>query len=67
MNGIRTKKVSHGIAMKVPIQSGNVSKRETIDASTKSARTGNLASSVRTIAITYVPLFKPGYYLQIPW
>jgi len=36
--------------MKIPIQNGNVSKRETIEPSTVSARTGNLASSVRTIS-----------------
>ena len=45
--------------MKIPIQSGNVSKRKTIEASTKSARTGNLASSVRTIPIASVQLFVP--------
>ena len=39
-NGIQTVKKPHGIEMKVPIQSGNVSKRETIEALTESARTG---------------------------
>ena len=52
--------------MKVPIQSGNVSKRETIEPLTESARTGNLASSVRTIPITYVPLFVPGQ-MNLPY
>ena len=32
-----------------------------------SARTGNLASSVRTISIYSVPLFVPEHNLQIPW
>jgi len=31
------------------------------------ARTGNLASSVRTIPITYVQFFVPEKYLEIPW
>jgi hypothetical protein len=56
----------HGIATKVPIQSGNVSKRETIETLTVSARTGNHASSVRTISIASVQFFVPGNYLQIP-
>ena len=53
--------------MKIPILSGNVSNRETIEPSTVSARTGNLASSVRTIPITYVQFFVPEKYLEIPW
>ena len=40
---------------------------KTIEALIESARTGNLASFVRTISITYVQLFVPGYSLQIPW
>ena len=46
--------------MKVPVQNGSVSKRESIEALTKSARTGNLASSVRTISIASVQFFVPG-------
>ena len=57
-NGIQTLKKPHGIVTKVPIQSGNVSNHETIEALTKSARTGNHASSVRTIPITYVWSYK---------
>jgi hypothetical protein len=53
--------------MKIPILSGNVSKREIIEESTVSARTGNLTSSVRTIPITYVQFFVQGYSLQILW
>ena len=30
-------------------------------------QTGNLASSVRTIPITYVQFFVPEKYLEIPW
>ena len=55
-NGIQTVKKPHGIETKVPIQSGNVSKRKTIEALTESARTGNLASSVRTSSIASVAL-----------
>ena len=39
-SGIQTLKKPHGIAMKVPIQSGNVSNHETIEELTVSARTG---------------------------
>jgi hypothetical protein len=38
MSGIQMGKEPHGIEMKIPIQSGNVSKRETIEASIKIAR-----------------------------
>jgi hypothetical protein len=66
-NGIQTVKKLPGIEMKIPILSGNVSKREIIEESTVSARTGNLTSSVRTIPITYVQFFVQGYSLQILW
>ena len=39
-NGIQMSKEPHGIAMKVLILSGNVSKHKTIEALTESARTG---------------------------
>ena len=44
-NGTQTVKKPHGIVMKVQIQSGNVSKRETIEALTESARTGKLSAN----------------------
>ena len=36
---------AHGIATKVRIPSGNVSKRDTIEESTESARTGKLSAN----------------------
>ena len=44
-NGIQMVKKPHGIEMKIPIQSGNASKHKTIEASTKSARTGILSGN----------------------
>ena len=58
-NGIQMVKKPHGTAMKAPIQSGNVSKRETIEELIESARTGNHASSARTILSPYVQLIVP--------
>jgi hypothetical protein len=55
-SGIQMGKEPHGIEMKAQVQSGNVSKHETIETLTVSARTGNNASSVRTIPIASVPI-----------
>ena len=44
-NGTQTVKTPHGIATKVQILSGNVSKRKTIEALTESARTGILSAN----------------------
>jgi len=41
--------IYHGIEMKIPIQSGNVSKSETIEPSIVSARTGKVEPFVREI------------------
>ena len=48
-NGTQTVKKPHGTVMKVPIQSGNVSKRETIEESTVSARTGILSANTMVL------------------
>ena len=53
-NGILTVKKPHGIALKIPILSGNVSKRETIEVLTVSARTGILKPSLRKIPNHYI-------------
>jgi hypothetical protein len=67
MNGIRTNKVSHGIATKVPIQSGNASKRKTIEASTESARTGILSANTMVVGSVVVQyLSKAGNQLRHP-
>jgi hypothetical protein len=60
-------KKSQGIATKVQNQSGIISKRETIEALTVSARTGKLKPSLRTISIASVLLLVPENYLHIPW
>ena len=46
-------KKPHGIEMKIPIQSGNVSKRETIEALTVSARTGILSANTMVSGIVH--------------
>ncbi len=53
-SGIQMGKEPHGIVTKVPIQSGNVSKRETIEALTASARNGIRKPFLRTIPSPYV-------------
>ncbi len=52
--------------MRVPIQNGNVSKRDSIEQLAENARTGKLKPSLRTIPNPYVLLLVPEYYLQIP-
>jgi len=41
--------------MRVPIQNGNVSKRDSIEQLAENARTGKLKPSLRTISIASVP------------
>ena len=44
---------SHAIVMKAQIQSGNVSKRKTIEALTESARTGKLSANTMVSGIVH--------------
>ena len=62
-NGSQMAPDNSGTEVKVPILSGYVSKRETIEALTENARTGKLNTSFRTIVRkigVLVPGFEPG-------
>jgi len=50
--------------MRVPIQNGNVSKRDSIEQLAENARTGILKSSLRIIPSPSVPLLIAENYLQ---